>query len=61
MVRVKSDGAYTVVRKVRKDGGARGTMHRDNLDEAVTRGRGNVILMNQNVGIAANSDKFKNR
>ena len=47
--------------KVRKDGGARGTMHRDNLDEAVTRGHGNVILMNQNVGIAANSDKFKNR
>ena len=61
MVRVKNDGAYTVVRKVRKDGGARGTMHRDNLDEAVTRGHGNVILMNQNVGIAANSDKFKNR
>lgn len=61
MVKIKSDGAMTIVRKVRKDGGARGTMHRDNLDEAVTRGHGNVILMNQNVGIAANSDKFKNR
>lgn len=45
MVRVKSDGAYTVVRKVRKDGDARGTMRKDNLDEALTRGTGNVILM----------------
>lgn len=53
MVRVKSDGAYTVVRKVRKDGGVRGTMHRDNLDEALKRGRGNVILMNQTTGIAS--------
>lgn len=45
MVKVKSDGAYTVVRKVRKDGGARGTMHKDNLDEALTHGSGNVIMM----------------
>lgn len=45
MVKVKNDGAYTVVRKVRKDSGARGTMHKDNLDEALTRGSGNVIMM----------------
>ena len=45
MVKVKSDGAYTVVRKARKDSGARGTMHKDNLDEALTRGSGNVIMM----------------
>jgi hypothetical protein len=57
MVRVKSNGAYTVVRKVRKDGAARGTMHRDNLDEAVTRGHGNVIMMNEKV----NTGKVKNK
>lgn len=57
MVRVKSDGAYTVVRKVRKNGGARGAMHRDNLDEAVTRGHGNVIMMNEKV----NTGKVKNK
>lgn len=45
MVRVKSDGAYTVVRKVRKDGNARGTMRKNNLDEALTRGSGNIIMM----------------
>lgn len=45
MVKVKNDGAYTVVRKARKDSGARGTMHKDNLDEALTRGSGNVIMM----------------
>ena len=47
----------TIVRKVRKDGGARGTMHRDNLDEAVTRGHGNVIMMNEKV----NTGKVKNK
>ncbi|PWM78686.1 MAG: hypothetical protein DBY32_04185 [Phascolarctobacterium sp.] len=59
MVKIKSDGAYTVVRKVRKGGGARGTMHKDNLDEALTRGSGNVILMNQTTGIASKNSKQK--
>ena len=45
MVKIKSDGAMTIVRKARKDGGARGTMHKDNLDEALNRGSGNVIMM----------------
>lgn len=57
MVKIKSDGAMTIVRKVRKDGGARGTMHRNNLDEAVTRGHGNVIMMNEKV----NTGKVKNK
>lgn len=57
MVRIKSDGAYTVVRKVRKGGGTRGTMHRDNLDEALTRGSGNVIMMDEKV----NTSRIKKR
>lgn len=57
MVRIKSDGAYTVVRKVRKGGGTRGTMHRDNLDEALTRGSGNVIMMDEKV----NTGRIKKR
>lgn len=59
MVKIKSDGAYTVVRKVRKGGGTRGTMHKDNLDEALTRGNGNVISMNQTTGIASKNSKQK--
>lgn len=45
-MRIKSDGAMTVVRKVRKDGGTRGTLHRDNAVEAAMRGSGNTIMMN---------------
>lgn len=44
MVQIKSDGALTIVRRIRKDGRAKGVMTRNNLDEAISRGNNNVVL-----------------
>lgn len=56
-MKIKSDGAMTIVRKTRKDGGARGTLHRDNAVEAAMRGSGNTIMMNEKV----NTGKVKSK
>lgn len=56
-MKIKSDGAMTIVRKTRKGGGARGTLHRDNVVEAVSRGSGNTIMMNEKV----NTGKVKSK
>lgn len=57
MVKIKSDGALTIVRKTRKGGGTRGTLHKDNVAEAVARGSGNTIMMDQK----ANTGKVKSK
>lgn len=44
MVKIKNDGGMTIVRRVRKDGGAKGTLAKDNLEEAIGRGHGNVVM-----------------
>ncbi|MCD7811993.1 MAG: hypothetical protein LUG91_09150 [Ruminococcus sp.] len=43
-MRIKSDGALTVVRKTKKDSTARGTMSKNNLHEAVKKGHNNIVL-----------------
>lgn len=43
-MRIKSDGALTIVRKTKKNGNVRGTMSKDNLDEALQKGHNNVIF-----------------
>lgn len=47
-MKIKSDGALTVVRKTKKNGTVRGTMSKDNLHEAVKKGYNNIVL-SQNV------------
>lgn len=56
-MKIKSDGALTIVRKNRKGGGTRGTLHKDNVAEAVARGSGNTIIMDQK----ANTGKVKSK
>lgn len=43
-MRIRSDGALTIVRKTKKNGNARGTMSKSNLQEAVQKGHNNVVL-----------------
>lgn len=47
MVHIKNNGGLTIVRKVRKDGGARGTLVRSNIREAAARGNNNVVAYNK--------------
>ena len=47
-----SDGGLTRTRKVKRNGKVRGVMKRDNLEEAVARGRGNIIYQSTILGEA---------
>lgn len=51
-MRVNNAGGLTIVRKRKKNGVARGTLYKDNLEEAVARGRGNIIYQSTILGEA---------
>lgn len=44
-MKVDSNGAVTIVRKVKKSGRPKGTMRKDNLEQAFNKGRGNVMIL----------------
>lgn len=47
MVQIKNSGALTVARKTKKNGNTRGTMSKNNLEEALQKGHNNIIFNQQ--------------
>lgn len=49
-MKIKNNGALTIVRKVPKNGRAKGILSKNNLAEAVKNGKNNIVVgMNKKV------------